>query len=126
MVKRILIGLVAALYMLSGAVTYQAIPLDRSNSYSFATVLTGLTPSALAGTVGVQSQNFTFTGVIHATDGAIGWNLLAGQNTNCPLVSVRIPSDNTFAFDFLNMLASPCTPNAGTYVVVVMRVGAAP
>jgi hypothetical protein len=114
--------LLAALFALSGAQTYQIIPLDQVNSTSFAAVITGLTPTALSATAGVQSQNVLFNGVVHATDGAVGWNLLAGQNANCPLISVRIPSDNTFAFDFLNMSASACTPNAGTYVIVVMRV----
>ena len=122
MVKRLLITLTLAL-TLSGALTYQIIPLDQTNSHAFAALITGMTPSALSATVGVQSQNVTFNGLVHVTDGAIGWNLLAGQNTNCPLISVRIPSDNTFAFDFLNMAAQACTPNAGVYVIVVMRVG---
>jgi hypothetical protein len=121
MVRRLLILLGLALVG-SGVQTYQIIPLDQVNSASFATVITGLTPSALTATAGIQSQNVTFNGVVHATDGAIGFNLIAGQNANCPLIDVRIPSDNTFAFDFLNMSASTCTPNAGTYVIVVMRV----
>jgi hypothetical protein len=121
MVKRFLVAL-AVLFTLSGAQTYQIIPLDNINSHSFAALITGLTPGALTATLGIQSQSVTFNGLVHVTDGAIGWNLLAGQNANCPLVSVRIPSDNTFAFDFLNVSANACTPNAGTYVIVVMRV----
>jgi hypothetical protein len=121
MVKRALIAL-SLLFVLSGANTYQIIPLDNLNSTSFAAVITGLTPSALTATAGVQSQNATFNGLVHNTDGAVGWNLLAGQNALCPLISVRIPSDNTFAFDYLNMSAAVCTPNTGTYVIVVFRV----
>lgn len=122
MVKRLAIILFAAALLLLPANTYQIIPLDQTNATGFAALITGLTPAALTATAGVQSQTFTFNGLVHATDGAIGYNLLAGQNTNCPLVSVRIPSDNTFAFDFLNMSANACTPNGGTYVIVVMRV----
>jgi hypothetical protein len=121
MVKRLFLGILIALSA-HAALTYQIISLDGANSTSFAAVISGLTPVALSATVGIQTQNVTFNGVVHATDGAVGWNLLAGQNTNCPLVSVRIPSDNTFAFDYLNMTANACTPNAGTYVIVVMRV----
>jgi hypothetical protein len=120
MVKRLLF-IFALLVGLCDAQTYSIIPLDQVNSTSFASVLTGITPTALTATVGVQSQTFVFNGLVHATDGAIGWNLLAGQNALCPLVSVRIPSNNTFAFDFLNMTAAACTPPAGTYVVLVFR-----
>jgi hypothetical protein len=121
MVKRLLIGCLIVI-VAHAALTYQIIPLDQANATSFAAVITGLTPSALTATAGVQSQNVTFNGVFHATDGAVGWNLLAGQNALCPLISVRIPSDNTLAFDFLNASAAVCTPNAGTYVIVVFRV----
>lgn len=121
MVKRLLLAL-AFVIAISDAQTYQIIALDQVNSASFAAVITGLTPSALTATAGVQSQNVTFNGLVHNTDGAFGWNLLAGQNASCPLISVRIPSNNTFAFDYLNTSANACTPNAGTYVIVVMRV----
>lgn len=123
MVKRMIGLLLVAVVALSPANTYQIIPVDGTNSHTFAALITGLTPAPLTSTAGIQSQSFPFTGLTHATDGAIGYNLLAGQNTNCPLVSVRIPSDNTFAFDFLNVSANACTPNAGTYVVIVIRVG---
>jgi hypothetical protein len=133
MVKRFFIVAILATFALGwfahrawAALTYQIIPIDSANSRTFAALITGLTPSALSGSIGVQSQNVTFNGLVHNTDGAIGMNLLAGQNAQCPLISVRIPSDNTFAFDFLNTAASTCTPNAGTYVIVVDRVGAQP
>lgn len=121
MVKRLLAGL-ALFLAICGASTYQIIPLDNINSSSFVTVMTGLAFTPLTAAVGVQSQSVTFNGIARNTDDPAGWNILPGQNAQCPLISVRISSDNTFAFDFLNMAANACTPTQGTYVVLIVRV----
>lgn len=78
-----------------------------------------ITPAASSATIGVNSQNFTLTGV-NSGDPLIPVSVPA-PTALCPLVSARATANNQVTLDFSVLTAAACTPAPGTYKFIAVR-----